>query len=73
MIELHLENACNFYRAQNRSSPYDEYSSNDYANEKRDRRRDLDETEAQERRESESDNRTMFDFYTRQACCRECG
>ncbi|KAM0734907.1 hypothetical protein ACS0PU_011020 [Formica fusca] len=54
----------------NGSSPYD---SNDYANEKRDRRRDLGETKAQERSESESDNRMMFDFYSRQACYRECG
>ncbi|XP_070171106.1 uncharacterized protein [Polyergus mexicanus] len=59
-----------YWDRQNGSSPYD---SNDYVNEKRDRRRDLGETKAQERSESESDNRMMFDFYSRQACYRECG
>ncbi|KAL6439376.1 hypothetical protein ACFW04_003906 [Cataglyphis niger] len=57
----------------NRSSPYDECSSNDYAPEKRDHGCDLGERKAQERSESENDNRMMFDFYSRQACYRECG
>ncbi|XP_050445892.1 uncharacterized protein LOC126848764 isoform X1 [Cataglyphis hispanica] len=57
----------------NRSSPYDECSRNDYAHEKRDHRCDLGERKAQERSESENDNRMMFDFYSRQACYRECG
>ncbi|XP_050445902.1 uncharacterized protein LOC126848764 isoform X2 [Cataglyphis hispanica] len=58
---------------ENRSSPYDECSRNDYAHEKRDHRCDLGERKAQERSESENDNRMMFDFYSRQACYRECG
>ncbi|EFN73659.1 hypothetical protein EAG_08456 [Camponotus floridanus] len=47
-----------YWDRQNHCSPCDVCSSNDYANEKRDRRRNLNETKAQERSESESDNRT---------------